>query len=89
MQFTDQVFDGGEVPLDGNSYSNCTFRNVTLQYAGGDLDMTDCALESFRLQFFGDLERGLFTLYQLFGEEGLVRIIRGFGAGQADEQVTL
>jgi hypothetical protein len=78
MDFVDRVFDGGTVELDGNSFSNCTFRNVTLKYAGKAVDMSDCGMENFSFQFDGDLAQGLFTLYQLFGTEGMLQIIRGF-----------
>jgi hypothetical protein len=77
-KFENQTFEGGTVSLDGNEFVRCTFRDVVLKYAGQGVDMTDCNIEQFRFQFDGDLARGLHTLYQLFGTEGLLTLIRGF-----------
>jgi len=78
MEFENELFEGGTVELDGNTYTSCTFRNVVFKYAGTGVTMSNCSLESFSFQFDGDLARGLFTLYQLFGTEGMLKIIRGF-----------
>lgn len=78
MDHKDQIFEGSTVELDGNSFVNCTFRDVTFVFGGGQLDMTNCQMESFRFQFAGDLARGLHALYQLFGTDGMLSIIRGF-----------
>ena len=74
----DQTFEGVTVDLDGNSFKNCTFRDVTFQYSGGDLKMDNCGMDRFRFQFGGALANGLFAIYQLFGTEALLQIIRGF-----------
>jgi hypothetical protein len=74
----DQTFDGVTVELDGNSFESCIFRNVVFHYAGGALFMEDCDMDRFSFRFDGALANGLFALYQLFGTEGLVQIIRGF-----------
>ena len=78
MDHKDQTFDGVTVELDGNSYEKCVFRNVVFQYSGGDLTMKDCDIDRFSFQFGGALATGLFALYQLFGTEALLQIIRGF-----------
>ena len=78
MDYKDQEFDGITVDLDGNTFKDCTFKNVLFRYAGGDLEMENVGIDRFRFQFGGDLARGLFALYQLFGTEGLLQIIRGF-----------
>ena len=78
MEFADQTFDGDEIVLDGNSYRNCTFRGVTFVFGGGELVMSDCMIESFSFRFTGDLANGLFALHQLFGPDGLIKIVRGF-----------
>jgi len=85
MDYANQTFENGTVELDGNSYSGCTFRGVTFKYAGGPVEMDDCALERFSFQFDGDLARGLFTLYQLFGTEGMLSILRGFTEPQSGD----
>lgn len=79
MDYVDRTFDNGEVVvLDGNSFTNCTFRNAVLNFAGRSLQMSNCHFERFSMQFGGDLANGLFALYQLFGQEGMIAIIRGF-----------
>lgn len=78
MQYSDQTFEGVPVELDGNEFENCTFRNVLFGYSGGDLKMTDCNIESFSFRLGGALGTGLYALYQLFGTEGMIQIIRGF-----------
>ena len=77
MDYVDQNFEGVTVELDGNSFENCTFREVLFQYSGGDLTMKNCDMDRFRFQFGGALANGLYALYQLFGTEGLLQILRG------------
>jgi len=78
MEYVNQTFEAGTIVLDNNVFRECTFRGAVLQYGGGPVDMVDCRIERFSCQFDGDLARGLFTLYQLFGTEGMLKIIRGF-----------
>ena len=88
MDHVNQTFEAETVTLDGNSYTDCTFRNVTFVYAGGPLEMSNCAMDRFSFRFDGDLARGLFTLYQLFGTEGMLTILRGFTEpGEGGEMV--
>jgi len=88
VDYVDQTFEGVTVDLDGNSFKNCTFRDVTFQYSGGDLKMDNCGMDRFRFQFGGALANGLFAIYQLFGTEALLQIIRGF-TEPTDPQVDL
>ena len=86
MDFVDQSFEG-EVVLDGNSYRNCTFRRVQFVYGGGELQIQNCNMDEFSWRFTGDLANGLYALYQLFGQDGMLAIIRGFtepGAGTVE-----
>ena len=78
MNHKNQTFDGVTVELDGNSYEKCVFRDVVFHYSGGNLVMKDCDIDRFSFRFGGDLANGLFALYQLFGGEALLQIIRGF-----------
>jgi hypothetical protein len=78
MEYIDQRFEGTTVQLDGNTFRNCSFLDVLFQYAGGPLEMSDCAMDRIRFQFGGDLAQGLHMLYQLFGTEGMLTILRGF-----------
>lgn len=88
MEYVNQRFEGVTVTLDGNSYRDCTFENVTFHYSGGPLDMANCAMDRFAFQFGGDLANGLYALYQLFGTEGMLTILRGFTEPHSGE-VTL
>ncbi|MBQ1497410.1 MAG: hypothetical protein IIZ38_03770 [Sphingomonas sp.] len=78
MEYDKQRFENAEVVLDGNVFRNCSFNEVILVYSGGPVEMADCSIERFSMKFGGDLAQGLFTLYQLFGTEGMLQIIRGF-----------
>ncbi|NYT40327.1 hypothetical protein HZY97_06140 [Sphingomonas sp. R-74633] len=78
MEYENEHFEGVTVTLDGNSYRKCSFKNVELQYSGGPVEMAECGMDHFSFRFGGDLAQGLFTLYQLFGTEGMLQIIRGF-----------
>ena len=78
MDYVNESFESGTISLDGNSYRDCSFRNVTFKYAGGPLEMSNCSMDRFSFQFDGDLARGLFTLYQLFGTDGMLTLLRGF-----------
>lgn len=78
MDYRNEKFEGGTVALDGNSYVNCTFTDVVFHYAGGPVEMENCGMDRFSFQFGGDLAQGLFTLYQLFGTDGMLQILRGF-----------
>ena len=89
MDYVDQKFQGETVELDGNSYTNCTFDDVIFIFGGGDLKMSNCAFLRFRFQFSGALANGLFALYQLFGTDGLLQIIRGFTDPNAPREVEL
>jgi hypothetical protein len=66
------------VELDGNSYEHCTFHDVVFVYGGGELAMEGCSMDRFSWRFTGALANGLYALYQLFGTDGMLQIIRGF-----------
>lgn len=78
MVYENEHFEGVTVVLDGNTYRKCSFKDVQLQYSGGPVEMAECGMDRFSFAFGGDLSQGLFTLYQLFGTEGMLQIIRGF-----------
>jgi hypothetical protein len=85
VDYKDQSFEGVTVELDGNSYERCVFRNVVFSYSGGHLHMKECSLDRFSFKFGGALATGLYALYQLFGTEGMLQIIRGFTDRSAGE----
>jgi hypothetical protein len=78
VDYKDQTFEDTTVELDGNSFENCSFNRVVLHYSGGELVMKNCNFDRFSFQFGGALANGLFALYQLFGTDGMLQIIRGF-----------
>lgn len=78
MDYRNQRFEGVTVTLDGNSYTDCAFEEVIFHYSGGPLDMANCKMDRFAFQFGGDLANGLNNLYQLFGTDGMLAILRGF-----------
>ena len=78
MDYKNETFEGITVTLDGNSFEHCTFNDVVFVFSGGDLQMKDCNMNRFSFQFDGALANGIFALYQLFGTEGMLQIIRGF-----------
>lgn len=78
MEYKGQTFENETVELDGNTFEDCTFKNVVFHFGGGDLVMKNCGMDRFSFRFDGALANGMFALYQLFGTEGLLQIIRGF-----------
>jgi hypothetical protein len=45
VDYKDQTFEGGEVVFDGNTFENCTFRDVTFVFAGGDVRIKNCDMD--------------------------------------------
>jgi len=78
MHYENERFEGTSVTLDHNSFTNCVFNDVTLDYSGGPVEMDNCNIQRFQLRFGGDLAQGLHILHQLFGTENLLQLIRGF-----------
>jgi hypothetical protein len=85
VQHSNETFENVTVELDGNSYENCTFRNVVFSFGGGELEMKNCNMDRFSFRFTGALANGLYALYQLFGTDGMLQIIRGFTEPSAGE----
>ncbi|MDV3457539.1 hypothetical protein RZN05_11135 [Sphingomonas sp. HF-S4] len=77
MHHENHVFEAGTLALDGDSFTNCTFQDIVLQYSGGPVTMVNCNFNRFSFQFGGDLAQGLHILHQLFGTEGMFTILRG------------
>jgi hypothetical protein len=78
VDYSHESFENVTVELDGNTFENCDFKDVVLVYGGGQLKMQDCRMDRFSFRFTGALANGLFALYELFGTEGMLQIIRGF-----------
>lgn len=89
MHHENENFEGTTVVLDNNSFRKCVFNNVTFDYSGGPVEMESCSIQRFSLKFGGDLAQGLFTLYQLFGTEGTLQLIRGFTEPPEEGEIQL
>lgn len=77
--FQGRTFTDQRIALDGNEYESCTFKNVTLVYAGGALPaIRNCAFEQFNLAFEGAAENTLAFLRALSGpQSGFRPIVEG------------
>jgi hypothetical protein len=69
-----ESFESRSIVLDGDEYEDCTFRNCTLIYRGGDLPkLLNNSLENCSWQFQDAAERSvsfLKGLYHGLGPEG-------------------
>ena len=89
MDYNNETFANTTVQLDGNRFENCTFDDVVFHFAGGELFMDKCTINRFSFQFDGALANGLFALYQLFGTDGMLQIIRGFTEPQTGKEIEI
>lgn len=78
MEFVDKHFRNETVVLDNNSFRGCSFLDVVFEYSGKPVEISECGMDRISFKFGGDLATGLFTLYQLFGTDGMLKILRGF-----------
>lgn len=70
MQIVGQQFAGSEEAIDGKSYRDCHFDEVTFTYAGGLMPSFDnCEFTSIRLVFNGPAANTL-TLLQAMARRG-------------------
>jgi len=78
-KFTSETFADQRVPIDGNEYENCTFKNVTLVYSGGPPPaIRNCQLDQFSLAFEGAAENTLAMLRALSSpQSGFRPIVEG------------
>jgi len=80
-----ETFEGVTVQLDGHSFEDCTFNDVTFEYSGGEVQIKNCTIQRFGFVFGGALANGLDALQQLFGTEGMLQLIRGFTQARTGE----
>ena len=78
MEFVERAFSNETVVLDDNVFRDCSFMDVLFEYDGKGVEMANCSMDRISFKFGGDMATGLFTLYQLFGTEGMLKILRGF-----------
>lgn len=65
MDFVGKAFSKETVVLDDNTFTDCTFEDVVLEYSGGVFHMSGCSLKNFRFHLDGNLARGLGAMHQL------------------------
>ncbi|HEX8450770.1 MAG TPA: hypothetical protein VF647_01670 [Longimicrobium sp.] len=84
MNIENQAFQDERVVLDGNSYTNCTFRRCVLVYsATAEMSLTNCNFEMVEWEFDGPAARVLSFLHATYqngrdGEEFVRAIFRNF-----------
>ncbi len=59
------VFENQHVVLDDGVFVNCTFKNCSLEYAGGDVYVQNCTGEGCQLVWRGAAQRTVFLLQGL------------------------
>ena len=60
-----KVFENQHLVLDDCVLVNCTFRNCSLEYAGGDVYVQNCQGEGCQLVWRGAAQRTVFLLQGL------------------------
>ncbi len=59
------VFENQHVVLDEGVFVNCTFKNCSLEYAGGDVYVQNCTGEGCQLVWRGAAQRTVILLQGL------------------------
>lgn len=70
MDFVGETFRRCEVDIDGNSFTECRFEDVTLNYGGGQMRLIGCVFDGVQIRLTGDLANGLDALRQLHHDWG-------------------
>lgn len=84
MNIENRSFQDEQVVLDGNTYTNCTFRRCVMVYsATSEMSLTNCRLEGVEWAFDGPAARVLSFLHATYqggrdGEEFVRAIFRNF-----------
>ena len=60
-----KVFENQHVVLDDGVFINCTFRNCSLEYSGGDVYVENCQGDGCQLVWRGAAQRTVFLLQGL------------------------
>ena len=96
MRYVDQPFVGQTVPLDGNQFIRCTFRDATLVFtaSGADVTIESCRFERpWRIAYGGEAEATIRLLGELYHESPekaqLVETLFGHMRDRTDARATL
>ena len=60
-----KVFENQHLVLDDGVFINCTFKNCSLEYSGGDVYVQNCQGEGCQLVWRGAAQRTVFLLQGL------------------------
>ena len=64
-RYEGKTFESQHVALDDGVFINCTFRNCSLEYSGGDVYVQNCQGEGCQLIWRGAAQRTVFLLQGL------------------------
>src|SRR5579872_3098197 len=64
-RYENRTFENQHVILDDGVFVNCTFKNCSLEYSGGDVYVQNCQGESCQLVWRGSAQRTIFLLQGL------------------------
>jgi hypothetical protein len=64
-RFDSKVFENQHLVLDEGVFINCTFRNCSLEYSGGDVHVQNCQGEGCQLVWRGPAQRTVILLQAL------------------------
>jgi len=64
-RFEAKVFENQHLVLDEGVFINCTFRNCSLEYSGGDVHVQNCQGEGCQLVWRGPAQRTVILLQAL------------------------
>ena len=64
-RYENKTFENEHLILDEGVFLNCTFRNCSLEYAGGDVYVQNCQGEGCQLIWRGAAQRTVFLLQGL------------------------
>ncbi len=73
-----KVFENQHIVLDEGVFVNCTFKNCSLEYAGGDVYVQNCQGEGCQLVWRGAAQRTVMLL------QGLGLMVAAAPAANAD-----
>lgn len=64
-RFGEKTFENQHLVLDEGIFINCTFKNCSLEYSGGDVYVQNCQGEGCQLIWRGAAQRTVFLLQGL------------------------
>mgnify|MGYP001181037165 CR=1 FL=1 len=64
-RYENKTFENQHLVLDEGIFINCTFKNCSLEYSGGDVYVQNCQGEGCQLIWRGSAQRTVFLLQGL------------------------